>query len=121
MKISEYRHIARKNLKGCYCEAFIVTALCLFVYLSFKAAELLMAYFWSGYAGSLISGLLKAAVTALCFLLTTPFLTGGFRVSSELPRGIALRRYVDKKLFFSFSDGLLLDGRLCSALREYRS
>lgn len=46
MKISEYRHIARKNLKGCYCEAFIVTALCLFVYLSFKAAELLMAYFW---------------------------------------------------------------------------
>ena len=67
MKISEYRHIARKNLKGCYCEAFIVTALCLFVYLSFKAAELLMAYFWSGYAGSLISGLLKAAVTALCF------------------------------------------------------
>lgn len=78
MKISEYRHIARKNLKGCYCEAFIVTALCLFVYLSFKAAELLMAYFWSGYAGSLISGLLKAAVTALCFLLTTPFLTGGF-------------------------------------------
>lgn len=78
MKISEYRHIARKNLKGCYCEAFIVTALCLFVYLSFKAAELLMAYFWSGYAGSLISGLLKAAVTALCFLLTTPLLTGGF-------------------------------------------
>lgn len=78
MKISEYRHIARKNLKGCYCEAFIVTALCLFVYLSFKAAELLMAYFWSGYAGSLISGLLKAAVTAFCFLLTTPLLTGGF-------------------------------------------
>ena len=57
MKISEYRHIAKKNLKGCYCEAFIVTALCLFVFLSFKAADLLRAYFMSGYSGSIIYAL----------------------------------------------------------------
>lgn len=78
MKISEYRHIAKKNLKGCYCEAFIVTALCLFVFLSFKAADLLRAYVMSGYSGSIIYSLLKMAVTLLCFLLTTPLLTGGF-------------------------------------------
>lgn len=78
MKISEYRHIAKKNLKGCYCEAFIVTALCLFVFLSFKAADLLRAYFMSGYSGSIIYALIKMAVALICFLLITPLLTGGF-------------------------------------------
>ena len=38
MKISEYRSTAGEYLKGRYGEAFVVTAICLFVFVTFKAA-----------------------------------------------------------------------------------
>lgn len=75
MKISEYRKTAAMCLKGRRCEAFVVTSVCLFVFLTFKAAAALTAYA----AGEMkFFPYIDAGITILCFLFMTPLLTGGF-------------------------------------------
>lgn len=75
MKISEYRNIAGSYLKGRYGEAFIVTALCLFVFITFKAVGIAVMYI----VGNMpFFPIVEAAGTLFFFLIMTPLLTGGF-------------------------------------------
>ncbi len=75
MKISEYRKTAGKYLKGRSGEAFVVTAIYLFAFLTFKVVAVLAAYL----AGNMkYFPLIDAAITVTGFLFMTPLLTGGF-------------------------------------------
>lgn len=74
MKISEYRSIAGTYLKGRYGEAFVVTAICLFVFVAFKAAA---AAFYA-FSNTPFSSAAEAVITVICFFVMTPLLTGGF-------------------------------------------
>ncbi len=75
MRISEYRNVAKTYLKGRYGEAFIVTALCLFVFITFKAISFVISYL----AGNIpFSPIIEATETVICFVVMTPLLTGGF-------------------------------------------
>lgn len=74
MKISDYRKISGAYLKGRYGEAFVVTAACLFVFLTFKTAEALAIY---AISDAKLSRIADAAITILRFIIMTPLITGG--------------------------------------------
>lgn len=74
MKISEYRSTAGEYLKGRYGEAFVVTAICLFVFVTFKTAA---AAFYA-FSNTAFSPAVEAVITVICFFIMTPLLTGGF-------------------------------------------
>lgn len=75
MKISEYRKAASQCLKGRRSEAFVVTAICLFVFLTFRSAAMLTAYL----VGNMqYFPIIDTGITVLCFLFMTPLITGGF-------------------------------------------
>lgn len=75
MKISEYRRTAGAYLKGRYGEAFVVTAIFLFTFVSIRAAGTILSYFFAGWGASPI---VEAAEGVICFSAATPLMTGGF-------------------------------------------
>lgn len=74
MKLSEYHSSAKAFLKGRYGEAFVVTAVYLFVTLTFRMAVMLAVYTFNDGIYPLVA---EAVLTVLCFIITVPLLTGG--------------------------------------------
>ena len=74
MNTAECHSRAKLCLKGCYGEAFIVTAICLFVYTVFRAGVLLLGY---ALGDDAVFAVVEGVLTLLCFAVMTPLLTGG--------------------------------------------
>ncbi len=75
MRISDYCSIARNYLKGRYGEAFIVTTLCLFVFVFFKSAAFIMIY---AVGDMPYANLIETVGAIFSFIIMTPLMTGGF-------------------------------------------
>lgn len=74
MNTAECRSRAKLKLKGRYGEAFIVTAVCLFVIFTFRAAIILSVYAIGDDIGSQVA---ETTLSLICFFIITPLLTGG--------------------------------------------
>ena len=74
MNTAECHSRARACLSGRYGEAFIVTAVCIFVFVTFRAAIMLSV---NAIGDETFSWFAEGVLTALCFIIITPLLTGG--------------------------------------------
>jgi len=74
MNTAECHSRARACLSGRYGEAFIVTAVCIFVFVTFRAAIMLSV---NAIGDETFSWFAEGILTALCFIIITPLLTGG--------------------------------------------
>ena len=110
MTSSQCRKQAKQRLKGNYSEGFFVTAIVLAAFIIYKTADTVQSamilYNNGGAADSLFQSrdiwdfLMKAALALLCFVLTSPLITGGVWWYYQTARGSDNRNIL--KLYAGF-------------------
>ena len=110
MTSSQCRKQAKERLKGNYSEGFFVTAIVLAAFVIFKTADIaqsaVILYNNGGDAESLFHSrdiwdiAMKAALALLCFVLTSPLITGGVWWYYQTARGCDNRSIL--KLYTGF-------------------